>query len=169
LRKFPAKKKKPIEKIKLDCTYDIKSLKVINVTAPTRWNRQCLALESASVIIAGGHGMVNKDNFAKLFELAELLKGDVGATRIPVFNKWCDEERLIGQTGKVVRPDLYIGFGISGQIQHTMAILDAKRIISINNDKDAALNEMSDYIITEDATEFLTKLIARIKQEKKNS
>ena len=77
-----------------------------------------------------------KRNFDRLFELSEILGGEVGATRVPVFNGWCGEERMIGQTGKTIRPRLYLGFGISGQIQHTASIVDSEIIVSINTNQE---------------------------------
>jgi electron transfer flavoprotein alpha subunit len=154
-------------KERIECKVDPQALKVINAQAPTRWNRTSIPLENSPVIIVGGHGMGSKANFKKLYELAELLNGEVGATRIPIFNGWCSEERLIGQTGARVRPDLYLSFGVSGQIQHTTGIMDSKRIISINIDGEATINDVTDYIIQEDAPEFLDLLIKRIKHEKK--
>ena len=103
----------------------------------------------------------------KLFVLANLLDGEVGTTRIPVFKEWCSSERMIGQTGKIIKPELYMGFGVSGQIHHSASITDSKRIVSINTDPDANLNNSADYVIIEDVNQFLPKLIERIKEEKK--
>jgi electron transfer flavoprotein alpha subunit len=165
-------KKKPeqkqtIEKIKIECTQKLENCKVVNIEDPTRWQRKAVPLEKARVVVSGGRGLRNKKNFQRLTELADLLEGEVGATRVSVFNGWCPEERMIGQTGKVVRPEVYLAFGISGQIQHTSSIMDAKRIISVNSDANAPINEISDYYITEDANIFIPKLIERLKKEKK--
>ncbi|MHA1821478.1 MAG: electron transfer flavoprotein subunit alpha/FixB family protein [Promethearchaeota archaeon] len=158
-------KGKKIEIIKVKCDYKLEGLKVVNIEQPTRWKRKHIPLEKADVIITGGRGVITQDNFNKLYEIANLLGAEVGATRVPVVNGWCDEERLIGQTGKNVKPDLYIGIGVSGQIQHTSSITNAKRIISINIDKDAPINQISDYIITADSKVFIPKLLERLKQE----
>jgi electron transfer flavoprotein alpha subunit len=158
-------RKKP-EILQITCTHELTKLKIVQVQPPTRYHRVNIPLDNSPVVLVGGQGLRSKDNFKKLFELASYLNAEVGATRVAIFNKWCEEDRLIGQTGKVIHPDLYIAFGVSGQIQHTSAISDAKRIISINNDPEAPINEISDYIITEDATLFLNTLIERIKQDK---
>jgi electron transfer flavoprotein alpha subunit len=92
----------------------------------------------------------------------------VGATRVPVFNHWCGEERMIGQTGKTIRPRIYLGFGISGQIQHTASIIDSEIIVSINTNQVAPITELSDYVITEDANTFLSRLIDSLRKEKRS-
>nr|HPI15781.1 FAD-binding protein [Spirochaetota bacterium] len=85
-----------------------------------------------------------------------------------VFNRWCGEERMIGQTGRTVRPRLYLGFGVSGQIQHTASIVESEIIVSINTDPESPLAEMSDYVVTDDAAALLEALIARLKTEKQS-
>src|SRR6056297_761116 len=167
-KKIPkSEKQKPCEVKQINCKHSLSKLKILNVCEPSRWNRKSVPLEKASIIIAGGNGLNSKEEFKKLDEVANLLQGEVGTTRIPVFKGWCGEERMIGQTGKNISPDLYMGIGISGQIHHTSSITDAKRIISINTDKDANLNKMADYLILEDATKFLPVLIRKLKEEKK--
>ena len=153
--------------IHIDCQEVSAKSRIQLLENPTRWHHQTVPLENARVIVAGGRGMKSKQNFSLLHDLAELLGGEVGSTRVPVFNKWCEEERMIGQTGKTVKPDLYLACGISGQIQHTGSLLDAKRIIAINTDATAPIHEISDYFIMEDATLFLKRLIEQIKREKK--
>jgi len=165
--KKKSERKGNTEKIKIESPMKLQECCVVNVEEPTRWQRKSVPLEKSRVVVSGGRGMRNKKNFQKLFELAELLEGEVGATRVSVFNGWCPEERMIGQTGKVVKPEVYLAFGISGQIQHTSSIMDTKRIISVNNDPNAPINEISDYYITEDANIFIPKLIERLKKEKK--
>ncbi len=151
--------------IKLIFDYDMASLKIKNLDAPTRWDKKSVPLESASLIVAGGRGIKSQKTFMLLYELADLLKGEVGATRVPVFKEWCDKERMIGQTGKTVKPTLYLGLGISGQIQHTSSIVESDMIISVNTDENALLNGMSDYVINEDAQVFIEQLITRLKHE----
>ncbi len=148
--------------------YDMTGLKVRSMEAPKRWDSARVPLEQAPVVIAGGRGMGSKRNFEMLRELADLLGGEVGATRVPVFNRWCGEERMIGQTGKTISPRLYMGFGISGQIQHTASIIDSETILSVNIDGDAPIGEISDYVIHEDAGEFLARLIEGLRKEKRS-
>lgn len=149
----------------LDFGYDMTSLRITATKAPLRWDRPRVPLEQAIVVIAGGRGLGTKKHFDRLHELSDLLGGEVGATRVPVFNGWCGEERMVGQTGKTIHPKFYLGFGISGQIQHTTAIIDAAIIASVNLDHSAPITEISDYVITEDAGEFLARLIERLRRE----
>jgi len=152
--------------IELAYSFDTSSLRVVNCEAPRRWDRCTVPLEQADVVVAGGRGLGAKCNFDRLFELSQMLGGEVGATRVPVFNGWCGLERMIGQTGKTVKPRLYMGFGISGQIQHTTSIVDAEIIVSVNADPGAPIFDISDYVIQEDAARFLEALIERLKKEK---
>lgn len=165
-KKIASRKSAP-ELIDIECKDSLEKLSIVNVDFPTRYERECISIEKAPIVIAGGRGMGSKENFDELFELAELLGAEVGSTRVPVFNEWCERERMIGQTGKVIKAELYIDFGISGQIQHTSSVIDSKRIISVNIDPDAPINEISDYVITEDVHEFLPELVKRLREEKK--
>jgi electron transfer flavoprotein alpha subunit len=154
------------EIIRLPFKYDSSKLRIASLEAPVRWDKPKVPLEQAQIVVAGGRGLGSRRNFEKLFELSEIIGGEVGATRVPVFNGWCGDERMIGQTGRTIRPKLYLGFGISGQIQHTASIVESDIIVSINNNADAPITELSDYVITEDANVFLCRLIERLKKEK---
>jgi len=155
------------EIIRIPFVYDMSRLRITSLEAPVRWDKPRVPLEQASVVVAGGRGLGSKKNFDRLFEIAEILGGEVGATRVPVFNNWCGEERMIGQTGKTIRPRLYLGFGISGQIQHTASIVDSEIIVSINTSETAPIIEISDYVVPEDAAAFLARLIDRLRMEKR--
>ncbi|MBN1495135.1 MAG: electron transfer flavoprotein subunit alpha/FixB family protein [Spirochaetes bacterium] len=155
------------EIIRLPFEYDLATLRIESLEAPVRWDKPKVPLEQAPIVVAGGRGLGSKRTFDRLFELSGLLNGEVGATRVPVFNRWCGEERMIGQTGKTIRPRLYLGFGVSGQIQHTASIIDSEIIVSINTNKDAPITGISDYVVTEDASSFLSRLIDRLKREKR--
>ena len=104
-------------------------------------------LKGAPIVVAGGYGMGSKESFDMLFELAKELHAEVGASRAAVDAGFCDHDRQIGQTGVTVRPKLYIACGISGQIQHIAGMQDAGIIISINNDENAPINTIADYVI----------------------
>ena len=166
LNREPTGKKAQCERISLDFSCDTEKLRISQQAAPVRWDRCSVSLEQADVIIAGGRGLIQKENFDLLHDLAAMLGGEVGATRVPVFNNWCDEGRMIGQTGKTVRPRLYMSFGISGQIQHTTSIVDSEIIVSINIDERAPVNEISDYVIHEDAAAFLKVFIEKLREER---
>ncbi len=101
-------------------------------------------LEEAKVIVAGGGGVGGAEGFQKIKELAKALGGAVGATRVPVDEKWAPFSMEIGQTGKIVSPDLYVAIGISGAAQHVTGVLKAKCIVAINKDPDANIFKFSD-------------------------
>jgi electron transfer flavoprotein alpha subunit len=121
-------------------------------------------LEDAKTVVVGGSGMGNADGFALIRTLSALLGGEVGATRPPVLNHWVDEERLIGQTGKSVRPELLISIGTSGAVQYTAGITESKEIIAINRDPDSPIFNLADTGIVADARGLLPPLISRIKK-----
>ena len=120
-------------------------------------------IKGAPVVVAGGYGMGSKDGFTQLFNLAELLGGEVGASRAAVDAGFAEHGRQIGQTGTTVRPKLYIACGISGQIQHTAGMDGSAMIISINNDPEAPINKLADYAILGDVNEVVQRLIKHYK------
>lgn len=124
-------------------------------------------IKNASVIVAGGYGMGSKENFQLLFDLADVLGAEVGASRAAVDAGMADHARQVGQTGVTVRPKLYIACGISGQIQHTAGMDQSAMIISINSDPDAPINKIADYAIVGDAMEIIPKMIKYYKQNSK--
>ena len=123
-------------------------------------------LKGAPIIVAGGYGMGSKEGFDMLFELAKVIHGEVGASRAAVDAGFCDHDLQIGQTGVTVRPKVYIACGISGAIQHVAGMKESGIIISINNDENAPINTIADYIINGTVEEVVPKLI---KYYKKNS
>lgn len=123
-------------------------------------------IKNSSIIVAGGYGMGSKENFQVLYDLAEVLGAEVGASRAAVDAGYADHDRQVGQTGVTVRPKLYIACGISGQIQHTAGMEESAMVIAINNDPMAPINRMADYVITGDVMEVVPKMI---KYYKKNS
>ena len=124
-------------------------------------------LKDAPIIVAGGYGVGSKENFDLLRNLANILGGEVGGSRAAVDAGFIDHNRQIGQTGTTVRPKLYIAAGISGAIQHTAGMQDASMIISINNDPDAPINAIADYVITGDLGVVLPKMIKYYKENAK--
>ena len=124
-------------------------------------------LKNAPIVVAGGYGMGSKEGFDMLFKLADELHGEVGASRAAVDAGWVDHDRQIGQTGITVHPKVYIACGISGQIQHIAGMQDAGIIISINNDPDAPINKIADYVINGTVEDVIPKLIKYYKQNTK--
>jgi electron transfer flavoprotein alpha subunit len=121
-------------------------------------------LESANVVVVGGRGLQNKAQFDLLFEVAALLEGEVGATRPMVRVGLAEEERLIGQTGKNVKPRLLISVGTSGALQYTVGIQGAEVIIAINRDPDAPIFKMADLGLVGDARTLLPMIIEEIRK-----
>lgn len=124
-------------------------------------------IKNSSIIISGGYGMGSKENFSVLYDLAEVLGGEVGASRAAVDAGFAEHDRQVGQTGVTVRPKLYIACGISGQIQHTAGMEESAMVIAINNDPGAPINKLADYVITGDVMEIIPKLIKSYKKNTK--
>lgn len=124
-------------------------------------------LKGAPIVVAGGYGVGSKENFNLLFDLAKELHAEVGASRAAVDAGFCDHDRQIGQTGVTVRPKLYIACGISGQIQHIAGMQESGIIISINNDENAPINTIADYVINGTVEEVIPKMIKYYKSHSK--
>ena len=121
-------------------------------------------LEEAKVVVCGGRGMGSKSKFKKIFELAQLLSAEVGATRPVVYAGWADEGALVGQAGKNIKPQILFSFGISGAIQHTAALADADFIIAVNKNPNATMMKMADVAVVADANQVCAALIKGLKE-----
>jgi len=161
---FPANagESKAVETIKLtiDLTGKIRS-RLIEERAEAVGK---LDVSEADIIVAGGRGLKGPENFHLVEELAEALKGAVGASRPVVDSGWRPHAEQVGQTGKVVGPTLYIAAGISGAIQHLAGMRSSKVIVAINKDADAPIFKAADYGIVGDALEVLPALTRAVKE-----
>ena len=149
-----------VERSQVECP-DMDGIKFISSELEPAEHRK---LEEAEVVVVGGAGLGSIDDFGLVRELAAAMGGEVGATRPPVLQHWVDKERLIGQTGKHVRPGLLLSVGTSGAVQYTAGIAEAGTIVAINRDKRSPIFEIADYGIVTDARTFLPKLTTKVKQ-----
>ena len=119
-------------------------------------------LTEADIIISGGRGMENPDNFDLLFECAQPIGAAVGASRAAVDAGWVPHSMQVGQTGKTVSPKVYIAFGISGSIQHFAGMKTAGMIIAVNQDPEAAIVQKCDYFVAADLFEIIPALTQKL-------
>ncbi len=134
-----------------------RSFRVIKPAAAPSQGDALPALAEAEVIIAGGRGMKNRENFGLLFECAKKMKAAVGASRVAVDNDWIPYAHQVGQTGEKVSPSVYIACGISGSIQHFAGMKTARMIIAVNTDREAAMMANCDYAVEGDLVDILTE------------
>jgi electron transfer flavoprotein alpha subunit len=139
------------------------SLIQVRLVEAKRMETEGVKLEDAKVIVAGGGGLGGPKGFEMIGELAKLMGGVVGATRVPVDENWVPLSMEIGQTGKIVSPDLYIAIGISGAAQHITGIVNSKKIVAINRDPDANIFRMADLGLVADYKVAVPILIEKIK------
>jgi electron transfer flavoprotein alpha subunit len=121
------------------------------------------SIDEARVIVSGGRGVGGPEGFAGLGELAGLLGGAVGATRAAVDAGWVDYAIQIGQTGKTVKPAVYLAFGVSGAIQHKVGMQTAETIVAVNRDPDAPIGEFADLFVVADLAAVVPALAAALR------
>ena len=150
-----------VEKVDV-CLTDAET--VIKVLERVRADKE-VDLQGAQIIVAGGYGVGSKENFKLIYDLAEALGGEVGASRAAVDAGWISHDYQIGQTGVTVRPRLYIACGISGSIQHRAGMAESKKIIAINTDPDAPIFSCAHYAIVGDLNTVIPQMIKAFKSK----
>jgi electron transfer flavoprotein alpha subunit len=135
---------------------------IIRLDVPHETPRRIQTLEIA--VVAGGAGACDLEGWSLISDLATILNAALGSTRPAVDEGWTELDTMIGQSGQMVRPELYIGVGLSGELQHMVGIADAQIMVAINNDAKSPVFEQVDYGIVDDCREFLPVLIEKIKE-----
>lgn len=141
-----------------DLTRRIQTLEIV------REEPEGVPLESAPIVVAGGAGAGDLEGWHEIGELAQVLGAALGSTRPAVDEGWTGLETMIGQSGKMVSPELYIGVGLSGELQHMVGIVGARVMVAINNDAKSPVFEQVDYGIVDDCREFVPVLIDKIRE-----
>jgi len=152
-------KKLDVEREKVQYNFDLIKLRIKIIGNPTRKDKPSTTLSDAKFVIGGGHGLMSKENFDKIFILAKNINGQVGGTRRPIMEGWMPDHLQIGISGETIFPDLYLSFGISGAIQHIVGITKSKTIVAINKDPNAPIFKTADYCIIDDAPKILEGLL----------
>lgn len=148
-----------VEEISVNLSSEDIRTKVLEIV---KENKEIVDISEANFIVAGGRGMGSQENFKLLYELAEALGGVVAASRAAVDKGWLDKAYQVGQTGKTVRPNIYIACGISGAIQHVAGMQDSDLIIAVNKDESAPIMKIADYGIVGDIVKVITQMIAEV-------
>lgn len=132
-------------------------------------HKDIVDISEANVLVAGGRGVGSEENFTMLKELAEVLGGSIAASRAAVEKGWVDKDYQVGQTGKTVRPNIYVACGISGAIQHAAGMQESDMIIAINKDANAPIMKIADYAIVGDVNKVVPEFIAQLKAMKEEA
>lgn len=138
----------------------------IEILEVVREEPEGVPLESAAIIVAGGAGAGDPDGWQQIADLANSLNAALGCTRPAVDEGWADLETMIGQSGKMVSPECYIGVGLSGELQHMVGIVGSQIMIAINNDAKSPVFEQVDFGVVDDCREFVPVLIEKIMEYK---
>jgi len=161
-----AEKARPAGKIEVRKAEGDLDLPLVRVVERIEEAAAALPIEEARIIVAGGRGVGGEDGFKLVEEIAAELGGAVGATRAAVDSGWIPYAQQIGQTGKIVKPQLYLALGISGAIQHKVGMQTAGMIVGVNRDPDAPIAEFADLVVVGDLFEVGGALLAELRTRK---
>lgn len=143
-----------------EVTVPVSKIKVVEVKTKTT---DAVDIEAADILVAVGQGLNSKEDLADIEQLAKALGGEVACSKpVATDKKWLSEERVVGLSGKICKPELALVLGVSGQVQFTVGIRDAKTIVAINSDENASINQMADYILTADLHEAVKELNSKV-------
>jgi electron transfer flavoprotein alpha subunit len=162
----PASTAGSVEIVAVDGVQDLPKVTVVDSVAETS---AAAPIEEARIIVGGGRGVGSPEGFRMIEDLAQAMGGAVGATRAVVDAGWIGYSQQIGQTGKIVKPALYVACGISGAIQHKVGVQTAGTIVAINRDPDAPIAEFADLFIVGDVFEIVPRLTEAIRARKAGS
>lgn len=151
----------PVDNFKLQNLAESKNIEILDIIKKVN---ERMDIQDAKVLVSGGRGMGCPENFAMLEDLAQVLGGTVSASRASVDAGWQPQDRQVGQTGKTVRPNLYIACGISGAIQHLAGMEESDLIIAINKDESAPIFEVADFGVVGDVCKIVPLFTEAIRQ-----
>ena len=157
----PSERKGEIIKVSADISEKDQLVKVLDIIKEAK---KSVNLDEAEIIVSGGRGLGKKENFKLVEELAKLLNAEIGASRASVDSGWIAKDHQVGQTGKTVRPKLYLALGISGAIQHKAGMQNSDMVIAVNKDPNAPIFEVADFGIVDDLFKVIPAMIEALKQ-----
>jgi electron transfer flavoprotein alpha subunit len=156
----PAKAAGKVEQAKASGALDLPAVKIVDRLEESG---AAVSIDDARIIVAGGRGVAGAEGFALVQQIADLLGGAVGATRAAVDSGWIPYAQQIGQTGKIVKPKLYLAMGISGAIQHKVGMQTSETIIAVNRDPDAPIAEFADMLVLGDLFDVGRALVEQLR------